>query len=86
MAMRPTINRHQIELDEYAFALCWRSGQTRTHPKSPSANSGHRLSQDGRETLSALQHLYGFFDQGTRCLIGGTGEINGRAGRCGSPC
>jgi hypothetical protein len=21
MAMRPTINRHQIELDEYAFAL-----------------------------------------------------------------
>jgi hypothetical protein len=38
MAMRPTINR---PLARISFPL----------PKSPSANSGHRLSQGGRGTL-----------------------------------
>jgi hypothetical protein len=28
MAMRPTINRHQLELDEYAFALNMSSGRS----------------------------------------------------------
>jgi hypothetical protein len=35
MAMRPTINRHQIELDEYAFALLSARQSNRLGLESP---------------------------------------------------